>query len=266
MNCCKKLLMNVACVSLMLGNTIAIADDTTASEEDNKNEFSSKIASGESVVLYKIHDIKSLKNETDDASECEFSLTLYNRSPKTIESATIQLSWEDDSIEQVIDKENRMDIDEEKPVNEKLAEMYEQANPKTETLVSKYLSTSVILPKIKPFRQVSLKSRVRSDRCFLMMEDVDASFPVCSVIDGDSGNSSGNLGIVPQGANDCVTLFRFVSPKDPEYYREFQKVSFNEEADRHEEEVRKSADEVEMQYNKILQSVNGVTAVLESIK
>ena len=265
MSCLKKLLMSVACVTFVFGSTMAIAADGNA-EDDSKNEFSSKIASGESIVLYKIHDIKALKSENGETSECEFSLTLYNRSPKTVEAATINLTWDDEGIADVIDKEARMDLEEEKPVNEQLAELQDQANLKTEDIVSKDLTASVILSKIKPFRQITLKSKIKSDRCFLMLENARATFSLCSVTESDEGGSPKAMGNVSQGANDCDSLFRFVSPKDPEYYREFQKVSFNEEATRREEERKKSIDEIETQYNKILQDANNISTVLESMK
>ncbi|MBR1604922.1 MAG: hypothetical protein IJ660_02310 [Alphaproteobacteria bacterium] len=262
----KTLLMSVACVALAFGNVVnAVADEKV---DDEPNEFVSKIASGENVVLYKIHDINTLKSDTGDTSECEFSLTLYNRSPKTVEAATINLLWADESIGNVIDKEKQLELEEDKPVNERLAELQEQANPKTESLVSKDLTASVILPKIKPFRQVTLKSKIKSDRCFLMLDNVKATFPLCSIVNEEANNSGAvrALGVEAQGSNECASLFRFVSPKDPEYYREFQKVSFNEEINRRAEEKKKNLDEIETQYNKILQDANNITTVLESIK
>ncbi len=48
----KQLLLSVACATLMMGNTSVMAEDAPA------DEFSSKIASGENVVLFKVHDVK----------------------------------------------------------------------------------------------------------------------------------------------------------------------------------------------------------------
>ena len=68
------------------------------------------------------------------------------------------------------------------------------------------------------------------------------------------------------GGGDCKSLFRFVSPRDPEYYREFQKVSFNEEAKQRAEKRKKDVDELDASYKKMIESLNAMTETLESIK
>ena len=268
----KQLLMSVACSALFMGNMNVMAADA----EIPADEFSSKIASGENVVLFKIHDVKPIKNPDGIVKDCEFNLTLYNRSPKRVDKATIRLSWIDESISQVINEEDKKDIDE--IVNEKekgeefLNENQPQARPiKTEDVASKTLVTTVVLPQIKPFRQVSLKSKIKSDRCFLMIENADFSFPDCQITEPESSSSQGaslRVGSLDGvgGANECQSLFRFVSPKDPEYYREFQKVSFNEEAEKRQESRKKDNKEMKDAYDKMIASIKEVSETLSSIK
>ena len=268
MKCCKKLLMSVACAALMLGSVSAQAAD-----DDEENEFSSKIASGENVVLFKIHDIKPLRDDVGDIKECEFGLTLYNRSPKTIDAITMDLSWLDESVAEVIDAEYK---DEQEALNKQklqhsvaknLKNVQNQPQPKTEDFTPKMLNTSIDLPKIKPFRQVTLKSKLKSDRCFLMMKEVDVSFSSCNITDEKPDNVDRRAALNrSQTPNECKSLFRFVSPRDPEYYREFQKVSFNEDAARRQQVRKNDMEEMEKNYNKIIQSVNHVTEVLETIR
>ena len=262
MKSCKQLLMGVACGVLLSG--VALAQTANDAEND---EFASKIASGESVVLFKIHDVNPIKNEDGEVTDCEFGLTLYNRSPKSIDAATINLSWKDDGIANVIKAEEREDFSSNN--DNQIKSLMQTQQPQTADLVSENLSASVILPQIKPFRQVSLKSKIKSDRCFLMIDNADFTFSNCKVTDQSNTSSSRRLPMVrsfDSAGSDCKALFRFVSPRDPEYYREFQKVSFNEEAKQRAEKHKKDIDELDASYKKMIENLNSTIETLESIK
>lgn len=258
MKSCKQLLLSAVCAAAVFGTTAVRAAETA-----DADEFSSKIASGESVVLFKVHDINPIKNEDGIITDCEFGLTFYNRSPKSIDAATMNLSWTDEGIANVIDFEEQQDIS---MTSQSVRSLSQAAQPKTADVTSKDLTTSVVLPQIKPFRQLSLKSKLKTDRCFLMLENADFSFTVCNVTDTSVNTNTRRLtSSKGQTGSDCASLFRFVSSKDPEYYREFQKVSFNEEAARRQEERKKNMEEIDESYNKILEGINNITETLNSI-
>lgn len=263
----KQLLLSAVCATFFLS-----AMNVFAEEEQKDNDFLSSISSGENVVLFKVHDVKPLRNEDGIVTECEFGLTLYNRSPKNISNATMQLSWLDDGVSMVIDDEDKQDIEDiaadAKKKNFINNRQLKLPRPKTEDFVSKDLMATVVLPQIKPFRQVSLKSKIKSDRCFLMIGDANFSFSSCSITESDSGSGSGvrRSGGLMQEGGSCQTLFRFVSPRDPEYYREFQKVSFNEEAEKRSELRKKEINELEENYNRMIDSLDNTLDVLMSIQ
>ncbi len=262
MKSCKQLLMSVACGVLLSGAAVAQNADNASDDE-----FASKIASGENVVLFKIHDVNPIKDEDGIVTDCEFGLTLYNRSPKSVDAATINLSWKDDGISEVIKTEEKEDLS--SADKGQIKSLTQAQQPKTANLVSENLTAAVILPQIKPFRQVSLKSKIKSDRCFLMIEDADFSFTNCKVTEQSSATGNRRLPMArtgDTGGGDCKSLFRFVSPRDPEYYREFQKVSFNEEAKQRAEKRKKDVDELDASYKKMIESLNSTIETLESIK
>ena len=58
-----------------------------------------------------------------------------------------------------------------------------------------------------------------------MLNDAEFSLENCSAVDPEQSGMT----MQSAGAAACDNLFRFVSARDPEYYREFKKVSFNEE-------------------------------------
>ena len=240
----KQLLTSVAGFALLVCSATAKATD-----EGIDNEFASKISSGENVVLFKIHDIEPIKSESGVITECEFGMTFYNRSPKSVDAATISLSWIDEGITNVIELEENLNIDDDKAVSSNSVSSLKQrvSMPKTENFVSADLATSITLPQIKPFRQVSLKSKIKSDRCFLLMENVDFSFSTCNVTEPTSTSTSTKRLTATRKteSSGCDTLFRFVSPQDPEYYREFQKVAFNDEQQRKDEARKKEINEME---------------------
>ena len=259
---CRNLLMGMACAALMFGHASAQAEEDNANDEP-KSAFASKVASGENVVLFKIHDISPIKNENGEVTDCEFSLTLYNRSPKTIDAATMQLSWMDDGISNVIDIEEKLEISQ----ASQLSSWQESHRSKTENFTSKNLNTTVVLPKIKPFRQVSLKSRLASDRCFLMLGNVDFSFDICRVIENKGSEDSANfiVGDASSSEGECKALFRYVSAKDPEYYREFQQVSFNEEAEQQVKSKKKDIEDIAAKYEEVMQKTKSIKDTLDSI-
>ena len=56
-------------------------------------------------ILFKVHDIKPVKNSKDVVNACDFYVTFYNRSNKDINGAQLDLIWEDDSLLDIIDDE-----------------------------------------------------------------------------------------------------------------------------------------------------------------
>lgn len=257
----RQLLLGVTGLALLLGATVARADD-----EVQGNEFASRIASGENVVLFKIHDIKPLKDENGIITDCEFGVTLYNRSPKSVDAATINLSWLDEGVSNVIEIEEELAVEEAlKPKSKEVASL-KQTVPmaKTEDFVETNLTTSLVLPQIKPFRQVSLKSKIKSDRCFLMIGDADFSFSTCNITEPTSASIKRLSAAKSSADTGCKALFRFVSPRDPEYYREFQKVSFNEDQQRKEEQRAKEISEMETTYKKMIKDLDHISEVLDS--
>ena len=67
----KQLLMSVAGLAILFG-TVAVK----AAETEGDNEFASKIASGENVVLFKIHDVKPIKNDDGVKSKPQIEDTI----------------------------------------------------------------------------------------------------------------------------------------------------------------------------------------------
>ncbi len=248
----RQLFASTACALLMFGIS-------TARAADDNNEFASRIAAGTNVVLFKVHDVTPVKNDDGVVTECEFGVTLYNRSPDSVENALLNLSWKDEAISDVIAQEAKEAKNE---VNSLKASAERKTTASLETPA---LTASINLPAIKPFRQVSLKSKIASDRCFLMVNDASFTLENCNIITADSSVRSSRSLISKANkaaASNCMSLFKYVSARDPEYYREFQKVSFNDEAKQRQEARKKDEDALQDSYKAMLDSLNKITETL----
>lgn len=248
----RQLFASTACALLMFGVSAARA-------ADDNNEFASRIAAGTNVVLFKVHDVTPIKNEDGEVTDCEFGVTLYNRSPDSVENALLNLSWKDEAISDVIAQESK---DAKNEVNSLKSSVERKTTASLETPA---LTASINLPAIKPFRQVSLKSKIASDRCFLMVNDASFTLENCNIISSDTSVRASRSLVSKANkaaAGNCMSLFKYVSVRDPEYYREFQKVSFNDEAKQRQEARKKDVDELQDSYKAMLENLNKITETL----
>lgn len=200
-------------------------------------------------VLFKIHDVQPVKNSDGLTIACDFDTTLYNRSDKDINSATLSLTWTDTAIEGM--------INEEKKVDPKMQNNYRGSFSQTEASSPSDVVTTVDVPALKPYKQVSLRSRIQSDRCFLLMNDVRVEVKKCQIAGGqESGRNS----------TPCDGMFRFVSPQNPEYYREFKPISYDEVKMQGENKRNQDRRDLNVQYDATIAEINKVGQVLEGIK
>lgn len=215
---------------------------------------SSDAASPEN-VLFKIHDVQSVKNADGVINACDYNITFYNRSPRQLKSATLNLNWMDNSIASIITEEKK----EEK---KKSGRNYS----KTEEVDSAALSTSVDVPTLEPYKQVTIRSRLQSDKCFLMLSDVNFSVKSCNIAD----NTDGNAMRVPVNNRNsgaaCDGVFKFVPSTDPEYYRDFKPVSYEEDRRQGENQRMNDRRLINTKYDEVVSEMNKISSTLDEIK
>lgn len=254
----KRFLLSVTCALLALTAVPAWAE----SDDDSEGLISS-IDESQPAVLFKIHDIKPIKNRDGKVVDCEFNATFYNRSNNNVDNATINIKWEDEAIEDVIadEKEAFLKKMQEENYNENSG-MYQNPVSETEKITPASLTASIRIPPLKPYRQVSLKSKIASDRCFLMVNEASFKLDTCNV------SSPDKTGVTMQGAGNaaCDSLFKFVTANDPEYYREFKKVSFNEEKKVKLNNRKKEQQDLTSIYDKAVSNLSKAADIMGQIK
>ncbi len=200
-------------------------------------------AAASDAVLFKIHDIVPVKNADGNVTSCEVGATFYNRTASEISNAALNLVWADEVVADAINQEER---------NAKEAQRTGRRNlPRynTATYNSRNINMSLRLPPLKPYQQVTLKSKVATDRCFLLLNDMEVNVTKCGTAASDSKGSS---------KNNCDNLFRFIGPKSPEYYSEFKAVSADEQAVQDQGIADKQKQEINNLYRDTITTANGI--------
>lgn len=205
-------------------------------------------------ILFKIHDVQPVKNADGAVVACDFDTTLYNRSNSALRAAVLNLTWTDETVTALVN-------DEKKAEQKKSGRSYS----KTENVTPPSVSTSIDVPQIEPFTQVTVRNRLQSDRCFLLIGDVKSSATNCSVIAAASKERVSPVSTNNKGGN-CDGLFKFVSPTDPEYYREFKPVSYEEDKALSENKRAQDRRDINTQYDAVVTEINKVSKVLSEIK
>ncbi len=178
-------------------------------------------------VLYKVHDIKPVTNADGLIVACDLSATFYNRTGADIANANLDIVWQDEVVADAIETEKKV----ERPARLSLRERIASA---TEKLDSKNLTLSLNLPMLGNNKQITLNSKIRTDKCFLLLGDAEARVNNCSM----NGSKEGN----------CKGMFQFVSVTDPQYYTEFQSLSLEEQREQEMSEQEKERREINAKF------------------
>ncbi|MBR1648576.1 MAG: hypothetical protein IJ689_03140 [Alphaproteobacteria bacterium] len=216
-------------------------------------------AASDSAVLFKIHDISPIKNSEGEVVSCDYSATFYNRSDMTIRNATLDLNWKDTAIEGVIEQEKKEDA-------AKNNRSPARARSTTERNTDKNIGTLLEVPTIKPAKQVTVQSRVNTDRCFLLIENVDFKVQSCNAENAQGRGISGSAGKARSGGGACNSLFSYVSPEDPQYYLEFKAISVEDEKAEIEKQREKLQSENEELYNQTVTAIDAANTIVSGIK
>ena len=230
----------------------------------NKNTFLSALAfamagcvcasaswAADDVVLFKIHDVTPVENADGLTASCKYGITFYNRSSYTLKNARLSLSWQDEGISKVIEEE-KQDTKNNRNSRSKKSE--------TEAITPNTVVSAITISNLGPKQQKSFQQTLNSDRCFLLMGNVNFTAGDCSV--ASSGENSEN----PYSGDQCSSFFQFVSPENPEYYRDFGPISYTQEKTNAAEERTKDRSEINKLYEETLSEFNKVKSTLAEIK
>lgn len=230
----------------------------------NKNTFLSALAfamagcicapaswAADDVVLFKIHDVTPVENADGVTASCKYGITFYNRSSYTLKNARLSLSWQDEGISKVIEEE-KQDTKNNRNSRSKKSE--------TEAVTPNTVVSAITISNLGPKQQKSFQQTLNSDRCFLLMSNANFTVGDCSI------NSTNENSENPYSGDQCTSFFQFVSPENPEYYRDFGPISYTQEKTNAAEERTKDRSEINKLYEETLSEFNKVKSTLAEIK
>ena len=193
-------------------------------------------------ILFRIENIKPLTNEEGMTDKCSFLVTVYNRMEKKVEKIDMDFRWKD-----TIAKKYQVVGDEVKAVSEKEAETY----------VYKHVD----LENIFPHQQKSFEQVVSTDKCFLLLDQLDYKVNDC-VAEGDKIQMRDNH---KMNSGSCISRFNYINTKNPEYYSEFKDVPDSVLEQQAEEAKQHELSGIEKAYKQALENLDKVSVELDKI-
>lgn len=195
-------------------------------------------------IIFRVENIKPVKDEQGLTSQCEFYVTVYNRTDKTVKEADLVLSWKDNisGKYKVGPKDVEVETDEKK--------------------VTQIIKQTVKLTDINPHQQKSFKQTVDTDKCYLLFDNVEYSIPVC-IAEGDDIKIKNNRRM---GNGSCTGVFDYVNTQNPEYYSEFKDIPESELEKEAEEKKKQEAAALESLQKQSLDKIEEVSKILSGIK
>ena len=99
-----KFLLGTVCSFLAAAPVAAQVEENTTEDEG----LVSVVDEAQPAVLFKIHDVKPIRNRDGNVTDCEFNATFYNRSNNNVNKIVLNLTWQDKAIANVIDFEKNL--------------------------------------------------------------------------------------------------------------------------------------------------------------
>ncbi len=217
-------------------------------------------------VLFKVHDIKPVENTEGIITHCDFLVTFYNRTTDSLRQAQIDMGWTDKVSERYkIDAE---DSEEDSTSNRTRSS---RSSRNSEPVLGE-ITTSVDMPALGAYKQATVKGSVKTEKCFLLLDNLEFKVASCSIIgqndnNGSSSRSSRRSRVTSnRNTSECANLFEYVDSKNPEYYDEFKNISYSEQERLTSNEKKQDISDIEASYNTIIKNFERADNIINNIK
>lgn len=224
--------------------TVKTPATKTAAEPSTRNN----------AVIFKVHDISPISDE-GVVTGCDFTVTLYNRTSINFRSFTLNLQWKD-----VVDERFKF----ERYVESILGadEAIKQKAFLGEKGVSKPLQAGVTVNAFGADKQISIRSHVDNEKCYLMLSDAEFNVTPCDIV--RSIDTANTLGIDIE-SKDCTGLFQLVDTSNPEYFGKFKKISATEFAAQEQQMQNRELSDIDVIISKIVENLGASDSTLTNI-
>jgi hypothetical protein len=252
-------------------STLALACILTAPlahAEDSETEATvSEQTTKPRAVLFKIHDIEPVTDAEGVVTNCDFMVTFYNRTDESFRQAKLNLGWEDNVS-------SRFEVDQDSAKEEKVVKeqprnaRYRSVDQKESKASSMEVTTSVTMPSLSAYKQASVKATVKTAKCFLLLDNVEFDVASCNMISKNTTETTSRRSrmVADRSDSECAGLFEYVDSKNPEYYDEFKKISYSDQAKLLGDEKVQDTSDIKKAYDQVVTNINHASATLDGIK
>lgn len=217
------------------------------------------VQAADDAILYKIHDVKPIKNDAGVLVGCDYNATFFNRTSSNLKSADINLVWFDDTVNNIAQQDQKKNEQASANRNTRNRKTTNQKLSETSSVAS--VSSSIQLANLAPSQQKTVHAKISSDRCFLLIGEASLAATNCDVASADNTSATSF-----KGNQGCNGLFKFVPASDPQYYSEFKQVSPEEEKAQQENTRIEQRNKINQAYGETLAQFKKVTEALNGIK
>lgn len=197
--------------------------------DDNQTQATSE----EGAIIFRIENITPIANKDGLTDKCSYIMTVFNRMNQAVKSADVVLSWKDNISGKYQVKDGAIQVVAEKNATE-------------------VITNQVTIENIAPHTQKSFEQKVMTDKCFLLLDNVEFNVSSCRL----EGNKNAS----------CDNKFNYIDSKNPEYYSEFKDVPESVLAKQVEEEKERELSKVTETVNSIMEAMDATEKELEKIK
>ena len=234
--------------AVVLGSAFLLSGNANAVEQKNAEEATTR----NDAVIFKVHEIEPVLKD-GVVIGCDFSVTLYNRTSINFRSFTIDMGWKD-AVDDRFNFEQYMKA----YVNPK--EMEEHKKFLSQEPQSKPLSTKITVNAFGADKQITLRSHINSDKCFLMLSDAEYKVSPCDIVRSIDNEATKNV-----NSKECTQLFQFVNTSNPEYFGEFKNMSATELAAQEKSIEKGELADIDEIINKVVENLQSSDETLNSI-
>ena len=239
------------CALIMLGVSFVLPCSLFAAPNNATKEKEPTTRSD--AVIFKIHNVNPISEE-GVVTGCDFTITLYNRTAINFRNFTINLNWQDivseqfkfsKYVEAVVPQEDM----------EKFKDVIKEDTP------DKPLTTTVTVNAFGADKQISLRSHVDSEKCYLLLNEATYNVAPCEIARSASVDEMG----IDKDNKDCTGLFQLVDTNNPEYFGVFKRLSLTEEAQQEDFLEAQELADIDIVINKIVENLGASDNTLNNI-
>ena len=243
--------------TLLLGGVILFSGNGNAVEPSKKTPAAKKGSAAEATtrsdaVIFKIHDINPV-SEDGIVTGCDFTVTLYNRTSINFRSFTINMHWND-----VVDERFKFDRYVESILGAE--ELAKEKQLTSNEAISKPLQTALTVNAFGADKQISIRSHVNNEKCYLMLSEASYVVSPCDIARSLDSVTNKDL-----DNKDCTHLFQMVNTSNPEYFGKFKKISATDIAEQNTVFENNQLSDIDTVIDKIVENLGTSDKTLTNI-